>query len=139
MTTTLISYPQAFEPIRETLEAFSPTSSAVAAPKPLPPVKTHLTKADFGSVWPFTVKEGKVDCIPISSNSSIGAAIFRTDRGVYALNEIAISRASIENYKNLGEIWKDKPDLPGAKMSALGIIQAGSAVCQQKAAQSTSQ
>lgn len=133
LTLSLARHPQTLQIIEETVKAFSPTSSAVAAPKPLPPVKTRFTKADFGAQWPFTLDEGQVDCIPISGKGSLGAAIFRTNSGIYALNEIATSRASLENYKNLGDIWKDDPQLPGTKMSALAIIQAGSAVCQQKA------
>ncbi|MGQ4647915.1 DUF2511 domain-containing protein [Lyngbya aestuarii] len=96
------------------------------------PIKTQFTKAEFGEKWPFTVDQGEVDCVLLPNYDSLGAAIFRTSTGVYALNETALAIGEASNYKHVGEIWKDHPKLTGTKMSILTIIQASSQVCRQK-------
>ena len=68
----------------------------------------YITKEEFGDKWPFRmINEGYV-------YSTGNSAIFRTSGGVkYQLNGVAKSKG----YNLLKYIWKDDPDLPGAKIN----------------------
>lgn len=92
------------------------TSSAVAPqgePKPV-----HVTQAEYGEKWPFTVPEGDIECVDRV------AMVFVAGGKRYALNGMAKSRAD-----SIRPIWRDLE--PGSPMKVnLGpILERGLDAC----------
>lgn len=73
----------------------------------------EVSKPEFGDAWPFTVESGVVDCVDGQ------AAIFKHGGKVYQLNGFARSRG----YAPIDPIWRDNPDIPGAKVSISGMVR----------------
>ena len=59
-----------------------------------------ITQEKYGNKWPFTVPQGKLECLPP------GIVTFRLDDKTYALNGLASSRG----YLDIDEIWKEDPN-----------------------------
>lgn len=68
--------------------------------------KRHVTRSEFGSIWPFTVSEGDVYGIrlqPLGSLSRV-AAIFESDGIKYGLNGVALQQGYLDvNSVRIGE------------------------------------
>ncbi|NJO17816.1 MAG: DUF2511 domain-containing protein [Thioploca sp.] len=80
-----------------------------------------VSKSSFKGVWPLTVKEGTLAC-------NNNAVTFKTmDGEIYAVNGVAESRGAQE----INPIWKDNPDLPGAKLNISDLIRKGLSLCNQ--------
>lgn len=73
---------------------------------------TFVRGEDFGARWPFTVSQGYLDCIG-------GSAVFRSQMTEYGLNGVATSRG----YHSIDPIWRNNPEIPGAKINIGGMIQ----------------
>ena len=64
------------------------------------PIK--VTKAEYGKKWPFTINEGYIDCIGYQE------VVFKTNQGIYALNETAKDTKDWKGdklWKDIDEIW----------------------------------
>ncbi|MEX0605782.1 MAG: DUF2511 domain-containing protein [Marinobacter sp.] len=72
----------------------------------------EVSKGEFDGSWPFTVDSGVVDCFDGE------AAVFKAEGQSYQLNGYARSRG----YAPIDPIWKDNPDIPGAKVSVGDMI-----------------
>lgn len=72
----------------------------------------EVSKEEFGEAWPFTIDSGVVDCVDGQ------AAIFKTGGRSYQLNGVARSRG----YAPIDPIWRDDPEIPGAKVSVGNMI-----------------
>ncbi|MCK5720588.1 MAG: DUF2511 domain-containing protein [Thiomargarita sp.] len=59
-----------------------------------------ITEQDYGEKWPFTIKEGKLECFPP------GMITFSAGNIMYALNSLASS----SGYADIKEIWRDEPN-----------------------------
>lgn len=94
----------------------------------------HISQAEYGDRWPYTIPEGTLRCLDHRS-------IVLMHKGVpYALNGKATTKARVHvsggqltppKYKELMLIWRDRPDYPGAKMPDPGIIDRGLALCEK--------
>ncbi len=71
-----------------------------------------VSRAAYGSEWPFTVDSGTVDCVPPD------AAIFRAGETTYQLNRVARD----SGFAPIHPIWRDDPDRPGQRMSVTALI-----------------
>lgn len=67
----------------------------------------EVSKGEFGESWPFAVESGVVDCVDGQ------AAIFKTGGRSYQLNGFARSRG----YAPIDPIWRENPQIPGAKIN----------------------
>jgi len=84
--------------------------------------RIFVSKDKYGDQWPFTVDFGILAC------RRWNAVIFRTeDHQVYALNGKAIA---MKKYKDVRQIWKDNPNIPGAKVSLSRLIQEVLELCE---------
>jgi len=94
-----------------------------------PPTQTSsisLKASDFGDEWPFTV-DGELDCLPVSETT--GSVILRSGERIYGINGIAQNSG---NFAPIESIWKDNPQIPGAKMNIGDVIDRGLKICDQK-------
>ena len=89
---------------------------------------TKISETDFGSQWPFTVSKGKLNC---EGSSGMGAVTFTANGITYAVNGTAKAVAKKRNtgWRDIDEIWKASPDIPGAKVSMGPIIEKGRSLC----------
>jgi hypothetical protein len=65
----------------------------------------HITKAEFGTAWPFSVDEGIVKCLPLGA----GAVVFETGGKTYAVNGIARGFARSHGFLAIDAIWLQDP------------------------------
>jgi hypothetical protein len=89
-----------------------------------------ITRAEFGSGWPFTVDEGTLRCERVGT-AQVESITFTTGTTTYSVN--AIARESTESrskgYGFIESITLDDPANPGKKMSIYPIIDRGLALC----------
>jgi len=78
-----------------------------------------VSATEFGDAWPLTVQSGRIACIAPS------AAVFIHNGTIYQLNGMASSRG----YTSINPIWRDSPDIPGAKVNIGPLISAALALC----------
>lgn len=80
-----------------------------------------ITQNGYGDKWPFAVHKGELECQPP------GIVTFKVNNKIYAVNDLASRLASLHGYKNLEDIWRNKPDkLP---KNAEFIINKGLELC----------
>lgn len=86
-----------------------------------------VTQAQYGDKWPFTVPEGKLECLPP------GILTFRVNNQTYAVNNLASSRG----YKDITPIWREIPQTAKiqsvsitTKVDMLPLINRGLELCQ---------
>jgi len=94
-----------------------------------------ISKAEYGSKWPFTVSEGKLSCKSfghMGNGDPIGAITFTVKNKTYAVNGTATApRRRAENgWRKLEEIWKiDYPGNPPLRVNMGPIIERGLTLC----------
>lgn len=97
----------------------------VARPSPArqaPSAPGTVLRSQFGLEWPLTVDRGTIACEQVGHARS---ATFTAPDGVrYALNGTASNRA-----RDIYPIWRDNPDIPGAKMDISPLIRAALKLC----------
>lgn len=79
----------------------------------------EVAAADFGDQWPLTVPAGQVNCIKPN------AAVFIHEGTTYQLN----GAASQQGYTSINGIWRDDPNIPGAKVNIRPLLEAALAQC----------
>ena len=86
-----------------------------------------IMQQQYGDKWPFTVPEGKLECLPP------GIITFRVDNKTYAVNNLASSRG----YKDIDPIWREHPQMTNSqnvplttKVDMLPLINRGLELCQ---------
>lgn len=92
---------------------------ALAAPPKL------ISAEEFGADWPFTTEEMHLQCLP-------GNAVVVTDPEtgrMYALNGAAIGKARQFGLEPLGQVWAENESIPGTKVSAGAVVEAGLKLC----------
>ncbi|WP_081194874.1 DUF2511 domain-containing protein [Halomonas sp. BC1] len=67
----------------------------------------QVSASEYGEKWPFTVQSGRLDCVQGR------AAIFIVGDKKYQLNGFAQSKG----YQSITPIWRNNPDIPGAKIN----------------------
>lgn len=99
------------------------------SPSSLP---TKLARAvvrqdDFGAAWPFTVPDGVLTCVGHGKRHAI---IFEAGGIRYGVNGTAqgAGTAAKLNLQNVRQIWRDDPEIPGAKVNMGPILERGRAL-----------
>ena len=82
----------------------------------------EVTESEFGNEWPLTVSSGSISCL---NEGGTKLALFEHNGQTYQLNGAAQSRG----YTSINAIWKDNPNIPGAKMSIAPLINAALNEC----------
>lgn len=99
--------------------------AAAIAALTLPAVadRAPLTSADI-KPWPLTVPAGEVEC----TNNLV---TFHAGGKTYAVNGSAKGYAKAKNlaWRDVREIWRDDPGVPGTKVVITPIIDRGLALC----------
>jgi len=88
----------------------------------------NIFAEDFGNEWPFTVNEGRLQCLNFRrvENLEAGEVVFTTNGKTYALNGVA---GGSGKYLIVDSIWKEHPDFPGAKINIGDMISRGLELC----------
>lgn len=88
-----------------------------------------VTRDTFQGDWPLVVDEATLQCAPVTV-ASRDAEIATVVAGgkTYALNGTAHG----EGYADLGGMWLDNEDAPGAKVSVSDFIDAARDLCARK-------
>ena len=86
-----------------------------------------VTQEQYGDAWPFTVNQGRVQCIP--TGGGLRLALFQAKGKTYALNGTARSLAEEKGYTDIFEIWRDDPDFEGLKVAITPILNLALAAC----------
>lgn len=84
-----------------------------------------INEKQFGADWPFTQPEMHLSCLP-------GKAVVVMDvdtAAMYPLNGPARQQTQRHGMKPLEEIWRDNPEIVGAKISVSSVIERGLALC----------
>jgi hypothetical protein len=90
----------------------------------------NIFAEDFGDEWPFTVSNGKLQCLNIRriGNVEVSSIVFTTGGKTYALNGTAEGSGK---YLDVEPIWKDDPDPLIPKISMGTMISEGQRLCKQ--------
>lgn len=91
-----------------------------------PPTSAKVTSAEMASDWPLTVDTGELAC-------ERGTFIKFTAGGkTYAVNGSAkdFSRSKGLGWRDVREIWRDNPEIPGTKIPISALIAKGQKLCQ---------
>lgn len=84
-----------------------------------------ISAEQFGAGWPFTVEEMHLTCFP-------GNALVVSDAetGVmYPLNGVAKAKAGALGLEPIDKVWREDPDIAGAKLSLGPVIEQGLKLC----------
>src|SRR6266511_3593490 len=82
-----------------------------------------VERTAFGDAWPFTVERGVISCV------GAGEVLFAANGNVYAVNGLARTNRAQKGYRDVAEIWRRHPTVPGAKVNIGPIIDRGLALC----------
>lgn len=94
---------------------FSPTANAATYSR-------DVTAQEFGDTWPLTVQAGKLSC---TQKGKATPVTFTTPDGKsYAVNGAAASSAA-----DIWAIWRDNPEIEGAKVNIGALIDEGLKLC----------
>ena len=78
--------------------------------------------------WPFTVGEGELRCV--GPENDPGVFLVTAAGETFALNPAAILMADrVGALVDLGPIWRDHPDIPGAKLNVSPMILHALTLC----------
>ena len=89
-------------------------------PSPRPPPAGYVSRAEFGTAWPFSVRAG------VLRSEAGGAVVFRANGMDYAINGTA---RQLGRWAEVDEIWLDDPAIPGNKKSIGPMIDRGLELC----------
>lgn len=84
------------------------------------PTSVEVSRSDFGEDWPLTVSSGVLRC------EAPQAVVFSTGDQAYAVNGMA----NTQGYQEIDAIWRDNPDIQGAKINIGPLIDRGLELCQ---------
>lgn len=87
--------------------------------------KAYVDKCEYGAAWPLTVDHGVVVCVPKPGTNVDVLTFVSPDGEEYALNGIAAGA----DYPDIDPIWRNDPDIPGAKVGIGPLIRRASSVC----------
>lgn len=82
----------------------------------------EITRALMGEQWPLTVHSGALAC-------DAGVVSFRAGGVTFAVNGSAKTYGKRLGWRDIREIWRDNPAIPGTKMDLAPLIQRGLAHC----------
>jgi hypothetical protein len=85
--------------------------------------EVEITRAEFGTTWPFTVESGILSC------EEGGAVVFTAEGVSYGLN----ASATALGYESINPIWADAPG-PTGKVSITPVMSRGIRLCERGSA-----
>jgi len=85
-----------------------------------------IAESEYGEKWPLTVTEGTLSCKPIGS---LGIVTFTANGKTYAVNGTAMGQAKKNGWKEIDEIWKPNPSIPGTRINMGPILDKGLSLC----------
>lgn len=85
-----------------------------------------VSKSEFGKKWPLTANEGVIKCI-----DGIYVVFTAPDGKSYAVNGTALSKNTMKKrgWLDVWNIWKDDPELRGAKINISSLLNSGLVLC----------
>ena len=86
----------------------------------------NITESEYGEKWPLTVAGGALSCKPVGS---LGIVTFTANGKTYAVNGTAMGQAKKNGWKEIDEIWKPNPTIPGTKIDMEPILDKGLSLC----------
>jgi hypothetical protein len=89
----------------------------------------NISKSQFKDQWPLTVDSGTLKCEPAPTSLKVQFVTFTSGGKTYALNGIARGQAKQRGWKEIDPIWKDNPEIPGAKINIGPLITLGLTLC----------
>ena len=105
---------------------FCITSVLVLSTLPVHAGTANITESEYGEKWPLTIVEGILSCAPVGS---LGIVTFTANGKTYAVNGTARSRAKKNGWREIDEIWKANPSIPGTKINMGPILDRGLSLC----------
>lgn len=108
---------------------------ALAPPQPVTMDKRFVkrqvvSRAEFGAQWPLTVDGGTLRCkFPDSERPQIHALLIEVGYETYALNGVASRHAARNGWRELREIWRDNPHIPGTKVPVAPLLERAAVLC----------
>ena len=89
-----------------------------------------VTRAEFGADWPLTVDGGTLRCkFPDSERPQLHALLIEVGGDSYALNGVARTHAARNGWRDVKAVWRDNPQIPGAKVAITPLIERASVLC----------
>jgi hypothetical protein len=85
-------------------------------------VKPMVSRETRKDEWPLTVSSGELGC-------ERNAVTFRANGITYAINGPAMARGKYLGWRDIREIWKDNPAIPGTKINIGPMIEKGLLLC----------
>lgn len=108
---------------------------ALAAPQPVTMDKRFVkrqvvSRAEFGNQWPLTVDGGTLRCkFPDSERPQVHALLIEVGYETYALNGVAKTHAARNGWRDVREIWRDNPHIPGTKVPVSPLVSRAEVLC----------
>lgn len=89
-----------------------------------------VSREEFGADWPLTVDGGTLRCkFPDSERPQLHALLIEVGEVSYALNGTAKAHASANGWRDVKEIWRDNPRIPGTKVAVTPLLNRASVLC----------
>jgi hypothetical protein len=83
---------------------------------------TPVSRETMKDEWPLTLGSGVLGC-------ERGAVTFRANGITYAINGTAMTQGKYLGWRDIREVWKDNPAIPGTKIGIGEMIQKGLLLC----------
>lgn len=83
---------------------------------------TQVSRETMKDEWPLTVSSGELGC-------ERSAVTFRANGITYALNGPAMTQGKYLGWRDIREVWKDNPAIPGTKINIGPMIEKGLLLC----------
>lgn len=83
---------------------------------------TPVSRETMKDEWPLTVSGGVLSC-------ERGAVTFSANGITYAVNGTAMTHGKYLGWRDIREVWKDNPAIPGTKINIGPMIEKGLLLC----------
>jgi hypothetical protein len=83
---------------------------------------TPVSRETMRDEWPLTLGSGVLGC-------ERGAVTFSANGVTYAINGTAMAQGRKLGWRDIREVWKDNPAIPGTKINIGPMIEKGLLLC----------
>lgn len=89
-----------------------------------------VSRAEFGEAWPLTVDGGTLRCkFPDADRPQLHALLIEVGADTYALNGVAKTHAARNGWRDVKEVWRDSPHIPGTKVPVSPLLERAAVLC----------
>lgn len=89
-----------------------------------------VNRAEFGGAWPLTVDGGTLRCkFPDADRPQLHALLIEVGADTYALNGVAKTHAARNGWRDVKEVWRDNPHIPGTKVPVAPLLERAAVLC----------